>query len=199
MSISNFELIEVAKDNSTAVRIFNKGVQFIIPGGYVFICEEDTIYVKYNNNLSKIENEFLYDELNNLVSEYFDMFSMHYMTEDLYLENFIGVLNFNIPQDDVHSKAVAEVPDILKDYIELNDIYHATIADTYGGDADAIDLSNGSHIIYLNLNDDLVNGVAFINSEGDDSNMSEYILTENGFDFDVFPDIGNYKIGYISN
>lgn len=199
MSISNFELIEVAKDNATAVRIFNKGVQFIIPDGYVFICEEDTIYVKYNNNLSKIENEFLYDELNNLVSEYFDMFSMHYMTEDLYLENFIGVLNFNIPQDDVHSKAVAEVPDILKDYIELNDIYHATIADTYGGDTDAIDLSNGSHIIYLNLNDDLVNGVAFINSEGDDSSMSEYILTENGFDFDVFPDIGNYKVGYISN
>ena len=199
MSISNFELIEVAKDNATVVRIFNKGVQFIIPGGYVFICEEDTIYVKYNNNLSKIENEFLYDELNNLVSEYFDMFSMHYMTEDLYLENFIGVLNFNIPQDDVHSKAVAEVPDILKEYVELNDIYHATIVDTYGGDADAIDLSNGSHIIYLNLNDDLVNGVAFINSEGDDSNMSEYILTENGFDFDVFPDIGNYKVGYISN
>lgn len=199
MSISNFELIEVAKDNATAVRIFNKGVQFIIPGGYVFICEEDTIYVKYNNNLSKIENEFLYDELNNLVSEYFDMFSMHYMTEDLYLENFIGVLNFNIPQDDVHSKAVAEVPDILKEYVELNDIYHATIVDNYGGDADAIDLSNGSHIIYLNLNDDLVNGVAFINSEGDDSNMSEYILSENGFDFDVFPDIGNYKVGYISN
>lgn len=104
-----------------------------------------------------------------------------------------------MPQDDVHSKAVAEVPDILKDYVELNGIYHATIVDKYGGDADAMDLSDGSHIIYLNLNDDLVNGVAFINSEGDDSNMSEYILTENGFDFDTYQDIGNYKVGYISN
>lgn len=198
MSISNFELIEVAKDNSTAVRIFNKGVQFIIPDGYVFICE-DTIYVKYNNNLTKIENEFLYDELHNLVREYFDTFSIYYIFEELYLENFIGVLNFNMPQDDVHSKAVAEVPDILKDYVELNGIYHSTIADKYGGDADAMDLSDGSHIIYLNLNDDLVNGVAFINSEGDDSNMSEYILTENGFDFDTYQDIGNYKVGYISN
>ena len=198
MSISNFELIEVAKDNSTAVRIFSKGVQFIIPDGYVFICE-DTIYVKYNNNLTKIENEFLYDELNNLVREYFDTFSIYYIFEELYLENFIGVLNFNMPQDDVHSKAVAEVPDILKEYVELNGIYHSTIADKYGGDADAMDLSDGSHIIYLNLNDDLVNGVAFINSEGDDSNMSEYILTENGFDFDTYQDIGNYKVGYISN
>ena len=198
MSISNFELIEVAKDSATAVRIFSKGVQFIIPDGYVFICE-DTIYVKYNNNLTKIENEFLYDELNNLVREYFDTFSIYYIFEELYLENFIGVLNFNMPQDDVHSKAVAEVPDILKDYVELNGIYHATIVDKYGGDADAMDLSDGSHIIYLNLNDDLVNGVAFINSEGDDSNMSEYILTENGFDFDTYQDIGNYKVGYISN
>lgn len=197
MSISNFELIEVAKDNSTAVRIFNKGVQFIIPGGYVFACG-GIIYVKYNNNLTKIENEFLYDELKNLLREYFDMFSMYYI-EDLYLENFIGVFNFNIPQDDVHSKAVAEVPDILKEYAELNDIYHATIVDIYGGAADTIDLSDGSHIIYMNLNDDLVNGVAFINSEGDDSNMSEYILTENGFDFDTYSDIGNYKVGYISN
>ena len=197
MSISNFELIEVAKDNATAVRIFNKGVQFIIPDGYVFICE-GIIYVKYNNNLTKIENEFLYDELKNLLREYFDMFSMYYI-EDLYLENFIGVFNFNIPQDDVHSKAVAEVPDILKEYAELNDIYHATIVDIYGGAADTIDLSDGSHIIYMNLNDDLVNGVVFINSESDDSNMSEYILTENGFDFDIYQDIGNYKVGYISN
>ena len=198
MSISNFELIEVAKDNATAVRIFSRGVQFIIPDGYVFICE-DTIYVKYNNNLTKIENEFLYDELNNLVREYFDTFSIYYIFEELYLENFIGVLNFNMPQDDVHSKAVAEVPDILKDYVELNGIYHSTIADKYGGDVDAMDLSDGSHIIYLNLNDDLVNGVVFINSESDDSNMSEYILTENGFDFDMYQDIGNYKVGYISN
>ena len=197
MSISNFELIEVAKDSATAVRIFSKGVQFIIPDGYVFICE-DTIYVKYNNNLTKIENEFLYDELKNLLREYFDMFSMYYI-KDLYLENFIGVFNFNIPQDDVHSKAVAEVPDILKEYAELNDIYHATIVDIYGGAADTIDLSDGSHIIYMNLNDDLVNGVVFINSESDDSNMSEYILTENGFDFDIYQGIGNYKVGYISN
>lgn len=198
MSISNFELIEVAKDSATAVRIFNKGVQFIIPDGYVFICE-DTIYVKYNNNLTKIENEFLYDELNNLVREYFDTFSIYYIFEELYLENFIGVLNFNMPQDDVHSKAVAEVPYILKEYAELNDIYHATIVDIYGGAADTIDLSDGSHIIYMNLNDDLVNGVVFINSESDDSNMSEYILTENGFDFDIYQGIGNYKVGYISN
>lgn len=197
MSISNFELIEVAKDNATSVRIFNKGVQFIIPGGYVFACK-GIIYVKYNNNLTKIENEFLYDELKNLLREYFDMFSMYYI-EDLYLENFIGVFNFNIPQDDVHSKAVAEVPDILKEYAELNDIYHATIVDIYGGAADTIDLSDGSHIIYMNLNDDLVNGVVFINSESDDSNMSEYILTENGFDFDIYQGIGNYKVGYISN
>lgn len=197
MSISNFELIEVAKDSATAVRIFNKGVQFIIPGGYVFTCE-GIIYVKYNNNLTKIENEFLYDELKNLLREYFDMFSMYYI-EDLYLENFIGVFNFNIPQDDVHSKAVAEVPDILKEYAELNDIYHATIVDIYGGAADTIDLSDGSHIIYMNLNDDLVNGVVFINSESDDSIMSEYILTENGFDFDIYQGIGNYKVGYISN